>query len=102
MSKRRGDFVTLEELIESIGVDAARYFINWFTSHGADWAKSAKVPAAKEQAAGSAFKALTNLVPFAEEVPAVHFPPSVAGSKATSFTTPGLGTSIDKNPPTGP
>jgi arginyl-tRNA synthetase len=27
MSKRRGDFVTLEELIEAIGVDAARYFM---------------------------------------------------------------------------
>jgi arginyl-tRNA synthetase len=27
MSKRRGDFVTLEELIETIGVDAARYFM---------------------------------------------------------------------------
>jgi arginyl-tRNA synthetase len=27
MSKRRGDFVTLEELIDSIGVDAARYFM---------------------------------------------------------------------------
>ncbi len=27
MSKRRGDFVTLEELIESIGVDATRYFM---------------------------------------------------------------------------
>lgn len=30
------------------------------------------------------------------------FPPSVAGSKATSFTTPGLSVSIDKNPPSGP
>jgi Domain of unknown function (DUF4397) len=30
------------------------------------------------------------------------FPPSVAGSRALSFTTPGLGTSIDKNPPSGP
>ena len=27
MSKRRGDFVTLEELIDSIGVDAARFFM---------------------------------------------------------------------------
>jgi arginyl-tRNA synthetase len=27
MSKRRGDFVTLDELIESIGVDAARWFM---------------------------------------------------------------------------
>jgi arginyl-tRNA synthetase len=27
MSKRRGDFVTLEELIESIGVDATRFFM---------------------------------------------------------------------------
>jgi arginyl-tRNA synthetase len=27
MSKRRGDFVTLEELIEEIGVDATRYFM---------------------------------------------------------------------------
>ncbi|MGZ4174360.1 MAG: DALR anticodon-binding domain-containing protein [Solirubrobacteraceae bacterium] len=27
MSKRRGDFVTLDELIDEIGVDAARYFM---------------------------------------------------------------------------
>jgi arginyl-tRNA synthetase len=27
MSKRRGDFVTLDELIDEIGVDAARYFL---------------------------------------------------------------------------
>jgi arginyl-tRNA synthetase len=27
MSKRRGDFVTLEELIETIGVDATRFFV---------------------------------------------------------------------------
>jgi arginyl-tRNA synthetase len=27
MSKRRGDFVTLEELIETIGVDATRFFM---------------------------------------------------------------------------
>jgi arginyl-tRNA synthetase len=27
MSKRRGDFVTLDELVESIGVDAARFFM---------------------------------------------------------------------------
>jgi arginyl-tRNA synthetase len=27
MSKRRGDFVTLDELLELIGVDAARYFM---------------------------------------------------------------------------
>jgi multiple sugar transport system substrate-binding protein len=59
--------------------EASRYFINWFTAHGAEWAESAKVPASKEQAAGAAFKKLTNLVPFAEEVPAVHFPPAVAG-----------------------
>src|ERR671934_1304770 len=27
MSKRRGDFVTLDELIDQIGVDAARFFL---------------------------------------------------------------------------
>lgn len=59
--------------------EASRYFINWFTSHGAEWALSAKVPAAKSEAASPEFKKLTNLAPFAEEVPAVHFPPAVAG-----------------------
>jgi len=59
--------------------EAARYFINWFTNQGAAWAKSAKVPAEKSQAAGAEFKAMTKLVPFATEVPDVHFPPSVAG-----------------------
>jgi arginyl-tRNA synthetase len=29
MSKRRGDFVSLDELIEDIGVDAARWFMLW-------------------------------------------------------------------------
>jgi hypothetical protein len=30
------------------------------------------------------------------------FPPSVAGSKATSFANPGVSVSVDKNPPSGP
>jgi multiple sugar transport system substrate-binding protein len=59
--------------------EAARYFINWFTQQGAAWAESAKVPAAKAQAAGAEFKKLTALTAFADEVPAVHFPPAVAG-----------------------
>ena len=58
---------------------ASRFFINWFTAHGAEWATSAKVPATKSQASGADFKKLTSLVPFADEVPAVHFPPAVAG-----------------------
>jgi len=29
MSKRRGDFVSLDELLDSIGVDAARWFMLW-------------------------------------------------------------------------
>jgi arginyl-tRNA synthetase len=29
MSKRRGDFVTLDELVDAIGVDAARWFMLW-------------------------------------------------------------------------
>jgi multiple sugar transport system substrate-binding protein len=58
---------------------AARYFIHWFTSQEAEWAQSAKVPAETSLQKSSAFQSLTNLKPFAEEVPDVHFPPAVAG-----------------------
>ena len=58
---------------------AARYFIHWFTRHEIDWAESAKVPAEKSLAQSAEFKAMKQLAAFAEEVPDVHFPPSVAG-----------------------
>ena len=59
---------------------AARYFIHWFTQNEALWAKSAKVPAETSLQQSSAFTSgLSYLKPFAQEVPAVHFPPAVAG-----------------------
>jgi multiple sugar transport system substrate-binding protein len=59
---------------------AARYFIHWFTSNEAEWAKSAKVPAETDLQKSSAFTSgLSYLKPFADEVPDVHFPPAVAG-----------------------
>lgn len=58
---------------------AARYFINWFTQHEVEWAKSAKVPAETALAKSSQFQSMTALKPFAQEVPDVHFPPAVAG-----------------------
>jgi multiple sugar transport system substrate-binding protein len=58
---------------------ASRYFINWFTRHELEWAKSAKVPAANNLASSAAFQAMTDLAPFGKEVPDVHFPPAVAG-----------------------
>jgi multiple sugar transport system substrate-binding protein len=58
---------------------AARYFIHWFTGREAEWAKSAKVPALTSLQSSSAFQQLTSLKAFAQEVPAVHFPPAVAG-----------------------
>ena len=60
-------------------VSAAAYFVNWFTQHTADWAKSGKVPAAKNLAESSEFTSIPGLKPFADEVPDVHFPPAVAG-----------------------
>jgi multiple sugar transport system substrate-binding protein len=60
-------------------VDAARYFVNWFTRHEIDWAASAKVPASNALAASAEFKKQTQLDAFAQEVPDVHFPPAVAG-----------------------
>jgi multiple sugar transport system substrate-binding protein len=59
--------------------NASRYFIDWFTKNELLWATSAKVPANNQLAASSQFKSMTTLVPFAEEVPDVHFPPSVPG-----------------------
>lgn len=58
---------------------ASRHFIDWFTRNELLWATSAKVPANKKLAASSQFKAMTTLVPFADEVDDVHFPPSVPG-----------------------
>ena len=59
--------------------EASRFFINWFTKNDAEWAKSAKVPATKQGVQSAEFKKLTELQPFAAEVPAVVFPPAVAG-----------------------
>jgi multiple sugar transport system substrate-binding protein len=58
---------------------AARYFIRWFTQNEAEWAQSAKVPAETSLQQSADFQKLTDLKPFAEEVPDVHFPPAVAG-----------------------
>jgi multiple sugar transport system substrate-binding protein len=59
---------------------AARFFIHWFTSNEAEWAKSAKVPAETSLQKSSDFtQGLAYLKPFADEVPDVHFPPAVAG-----------------------
>jgi multiple sugar transport system substrate-binding protein len=59
---------------------AAAYFIHWFTENEALWAKSAKVPAKTALQHSTQFtKGLSYLKPFADEVPDVHFPPSVAG-----------------------
>ncbi len=60
-------------------VSASAYFVNWFTKHESEWAKSGKVPAVLELAKSSAFTSIPGLAAFAEEVPDVHFPPSVAG-----------------------
>ena len=46
MSKRRGDFVTLDELIEEIGVDATRFFM---LSRGTDSTVDLDLTLAKEQ-----------------------------------------------------
>ncbi|GAA2576411.1 hypothetical protein GCM10010435_60650 [Winogradskya consettensis] len=59
--------------------NASRFFINWFTQHSADWAKSAKVPAKTSQAQSADFKAIAGLSSFAADVQFTHFPPSVAG-----------------------
>jgi arginyl-tRNA synthetase len=48
MSKRRGDFVTLEELIEEIGVDATRFFM---LSRSADSTIDLDLTLAREQSA---------------------------------------------------
>jgi arginyl-tRNA synthetase len=48
MSKRRGDFVTLEELIEEIGVDATRWFL---LSRSADSTVDIDLTLAREQSA---------------------------------------------------
>jgi len=48
MSKRRGDFVTLKELIESIGVDATRFFM---LSRSADSTVDLDMRLAREQSA---------------------------------------------------
>jgi multiple sugar transport system substrate-binding protein len=59
--------------------NASRFFINWFTQHSADWAKSAKVPARTDLAQSADFKAIPGLSSFAQDVQFTHFPPSVAG-----------------------
>ena len=66
-------------------------FIHWFTSNEAEWAKSAKVPAETEpREEQRVHQGLSYLKSFADDVPAVHFPPAVAGigDAPRSCTTP--------------
>jgi multiple sugar transport system substrate-binding protein len=58
---------------------AAQTFINWISTNSLEWAKSGKVPARASVRDSAGFKAVTELQPFAEELPYVHFPALAPG-----------------------
>ena len=58
---------------------ASRYFINYITKNSLTWVESGKVPASKVVLDSAGFKKLTNLQPFAAELPYVHFPVLLPG-----------------------
>jgi len=58
---------------------AAQTFINWISTNSLEWAKSGKVPARASVRDSAEFKAITELQPFAEELPYVHFPALAPG-----------------------
>jgi multiple sugar transport system substrate-binding protein len=60
-------------------ITASKVFINWVSTHSADWATAGQVPARNSVRESQAFQKLEFQSILAEQLPYVHFPPSVPG-----------------------
>jgi len=60
-------------------ITASKVFINWVSTHSADWATAGQVPARNSVRESQAFQKLKFQSILAEQLPYVNFPPSVPG-----------------------
>jgi multiple sugar transport system substrate-binding protein len=60
-------------------ITASKVFINWVSTHSADWATAGQVPARNSVRESQAFQKLKFQSILAEQLPYVRFPPSVPG-----------------------
>jgi len=60
-------------------IAASKVFINWISTHSAEWAKAGQVPARNSVRESSTFQDLEFQSNLAEQLPYVRFPPSVPG-----------------------
>jgi len=60
-------------------ITASKVFINWVSTHSADWATAGQVPARNSVRESQAFQKLQFQSILAEQLPYVRFPPSVPG-----------------------
>jgi multiple sugar transport system substrate-binding protein len=60
-------------------IAASKVFINWISRNSAEWAKAGQVPARNSARESSTFQSLELQSKIAQELPYVHFPPSVPG-----------------------
>lgn len=70
MNKRSGD---------QNKVNASKVFINWISNQSIEWAKAGQIPARKKVRESEEFQNLKWQPVFAEEIPYIHFVPSVPG-----------------------
>jgi multiple sugar transport system substrate-binding protein len=60
-------------------ITASKVFINWVSTHSAEWAKAGQVPARNSVRESPEFQKLEFQSNLAEQLPYVRFPPSVPG-----------------------
>ena len=68
-------------------VQASKVFINWISQKSIEWAKAGQVPARKSVRESQAFQGLEEQSLLAQQVPYVHFVPSVPGIADVQTTT---------------
>ena len=68
-------------------VQASKVFINWISQQSIEWAKAGQVPARKSVRESQAFQSLEEQSQLAQQVPYVHFVPSVPGIADVQTTT---------------
>ncbi|AUX34704.1 ABC transporter substrate-binding protein [Sorangium cellulosum] len=68
-------------------LQAAVVFLAWLSEHSLEWAAAGMVPARRAARESAAFRRMTEQAIVAEQLPAVRFPPAIAGADAVRAST---------------
>ncbi|WP_437964307.1 ABC transporter substrate-binding protein [Sorangium sp. So ce260] len=66
---------------------ASVVFLAWLSEHSLEWARAGAVPARRAARESAAFRRMTEQAIFAEQLPAVRFPPAIAGVDSVRAST---------------